>query len=356
MASRGPHRRHTGIRRLACCAPITEAPLTDDEAAELGGIFAALSDPVRLRLLSIVATEGEVCSCNLEGPLAKSQPTISHHTRILAEAGLIRARNGGAGRGGGSSPPRWSGCGPLSGGEGFSRRRTRSLRRGRPRAMHGRPPRHTPVRSWGGDWRPPGTVRWRQSSRRCPVHPAIRSGPAVVPRGGRRDSRVVGRDVAGSSAVTAHHGLARLSRIHPDSAAGPFRRRSPGEQLDRGLSVRTPSLRRMAETWLRTVVGETKRRSEISAVDAPLRISSSTSHSRPVSRAAGPFGDGDAAVLAIAELLDEACDEASREGRLAVEHPVQRRPRCCPRPCPSAGSPTRPPAGRRTGPRPVGTR
>jgi ArsR family transcriptional regulator, arsenate/arsenite/antimonite-responsive transcriptional repressor len=72
-----------------CCAPITEAALSEDEAAELGGIFAALSDPVRLRLLSIVATEGEVCSCNLEGPLGKSQPTVSHHTKVLAEAGLI---------------------------------------------------------------------------------------------------------------------------------------------------------------------------------------------------------------------------------------------------------------------------
>ena len=51
-----------------------------------------LSDPVRLRLLSIVAAEGEVCSCNLEAPLAKSQPTISHHTRVLAEAGLIQGR------------------------------------------------------------------------------------------------------------------------------------------------------------------------------------------------------------------------------------------------------------------------
>ena len=51
--------------------------------------MAALSDPVRLRLLSLVASEGEVCSCNLEGPLGKSQPTISHHTRVLSEAGLI---------------------------------------------------------------------------------------------------------------------------------------------------------------------------------------------------------------------------------------------------------------------------
>ena len=72
-----------------CCVPITDAELGERDAAELAGVFAALSDPVRLRLLSIVASEGEVCSCNLESPLGKSQPTISHHTRILAEAGLI---------------------------------------------------------------------------------------------------------------------------------------------------------------------------------------------------------------------------------------------------------------------------
>jgi ArsR family transcriptional regulator, arsenate/arsenite/antimonite-responsive transcriptional repressor len=72
-----------------CCVAITEAQLSDREAAELAPVFAAMSDPVRLRLLSIVAAEGEVCSCNLEGPLGKSQPTVSHHTRVLSEAGLI---------------------------------------------------------------------------------------------------------------------------------------------------------------------------------------------------------------------------------------------------------------------------
>jgi len=80
---------------VACCAAITEAALSEHEATELGGIFAALSDPVRLRLLSIVAAEGEVCSCNLEEPLAKSQPTISHHTRVLAEAGLLQGEKRG---------------------------------------------------------------------------------------------------------------------------------------------------------------------------------------------------------------------------------------------------------------------
>ena len=72
-----------------CCAPLVEAPLAQDEAVELARVLGALADPVRLRLLSLVAASGEVCSCNLEGPLAKSQPTISHHTRVLAEAGLL---------------------------------------------------------------------------------------------------------------------------------------------------------------------------------------------------------------------------------------------------------------------------
>ena len=72
-----------------CCAPLTESALSVRDAEDLAPVMAALGDPVRLRLLSIVASEGEVCSCNLEGPLGKSQPTISHHTRVLAEAGLI---------------------------------------------------------------------------------------------------------------------------------------------------------------------------------------------------------------------------------------------------------------------------
>jgi len=78
-----------------CCPSVVDAPLEDAEATSLAGVLGALADPVRLRLLSIVASEHEVCSCNLEGPLGKSQPTISHHTRILAEAGLIVGERGG---------------------------------------------------------------------------------------------------------------------------------------------------------------------------------------------------------------------------------------------------------------------
>lgn len=72
-----------------CCSPISASPMAERDAVELAHAFAALADPVRLRLLSLVAAAGEICSCDLEGPLGKSQPTISHHTKALAEAGLI---------------------------------------------------------------------------------------------------------------------------------------------------------------------------------------------------------------------------------------------------------------------------
>lgn len=74
---------------VRCCAPLAASGLSGDEADDMAQIFAALSDPVRLRMLSLIASSPEICSCNLEAPLGKSQPTISHHTRILSEAGLI---------------------------------------------------------------------------------------------------------------------------------------------------------------------------------------------------------------------------------------------------------------------------
>ena len=73
----------------ACCARVLEAPLRESDAAELAHVFAALADPVRLRLLSLIAAAGEICSCDLLGPLDRSQPTVSHHTKVLADAGLI---------------------------------------------------------------------------------------------------------------------------------------------------------------------------------------------------------------------------------------------------------------------------
>jgi ArsR family transcriptional regulator len=79
----------------ACCAPVLEAPLGEAEADELADVFAALADPVRLRLLSFVAAAGEVCSCDLLAPLGRSQPTVSHHTKVLADAGLITGQKRG---------------------------------------------------------------------------------------------------------------------------------------------------------------------------------------------------------------------------------------------------------------------
>ena len=78
-----------------CCGSVIETQLSEADAVDLAKVLAAISDPVRLRMLSLIAAESEVCSCALEGPLAKSQPTISHHTRILAEAGLIEGEKRG---------------------------------------------------------------------------------------------------------------------------------------------------------------------------------------------------------------------------------------------------------------------
>lgn len=69
--------------------PLTSGVMGDVDAREVASIFGALSDPVRLRIFSMIAAAPEMCSCNLEAPVGKSQPTISHHTRILASAGLI---------------------------------------------------------------------------------------------------------------------------------------------------------------------------------------------------------------------------------------------------------------------------
>ncbi len=82
----------TKIRPAECCASVLAAPLDSDDAAELAAGFSALADPVRLRVLSILAAspEGEVCVCDFVEPLAKSQPTVSHHLRVLSEAGLVQ--------------------------------------------------------------------------------------------------------------------------------------------------------------------------------------------------------------------------------------------------------------------------
>ena len=80
------------VRTIAvCCAPITDEPLTERQSQELAGAFRVLADPVRLRLLSLVAADpaGEVRAADLVAPLGRSQPTVSHHLSVLADAGLL---------------------------------------------------------------------------------------------------------------------------------------------------------------------------------------------------------------------------------------------------------------------------
>jgi ArsR family transcriptional regulator len=75
----------------ACCPGLVTAPLDEDQAADLAKPFKALGDPVRLRLMSMIASRsgGEVCVCDLTPAFDLSQPTISHHLKLLRQAGLI---------------------------------------------------------------------------------------------------------------------------------------------------------------------------------------------------------------------------------------------------------------------------
>jgi ArsR family transcriptional regulator len=84
-------RRYPVTARAPCCLPGTVSPLTADAAAQLARAFHALGDPVRLQLLSMLAAapSGEICVCDFVGPLGKSQGTVSHHLRVLGEAGLV---------------------------------------------------------------------------------------------------------------------------------------------------------------------------------------------------------------------------------------------------------------------------
>lgn len=74
-----------------CCSPLIHEPLTEDWAGDLARMFKALGDPVRLRLLSLVASHagGEACVCDISPAFDLSQPTISHHLKVLREAGLL---------------------------------------------------------------------------------------------------------------------------------------------------------------------------------------------------------------------------------------------------------------------------
>jgi ArsR family transcriptional regulator, arsenate/arsenite/antimonite-responsive transcriptional repressor len=75
----------------ACCSPLTAQPLSAEQAEQVAPLLKALADPVRLRLMSLVAScdGGEACICDLNAAFDLSQPTISHHMKVLHEAGLV---------------------------------------------------------------------------------------------------------------------------------------------------------------------------------------------------------------------------------------------------------------------------
>ncbi|MDH3397847.1 MAG: metalloregulator ArsR/SmtB family transcription factor [Acidimicrobiia bacterium] len=75
---------------VECCAPLVAEPLEKDQATQLAEWFRVLGDPARLRLLSLIASMGEACAaCDLVEPIGVSQPTVSHHLKVLHEAGLV---------------------------------------------------------------------------------------------------------------------------------------------------------------------------------------------------------------------------------------------------------------------------
>ena len=79
------------VNALACCAPLSTQALTQDQAEQIAPLLKALADPVRLRLMSLVASnpDGEVCVCDLNDAFDLTQPTISHHLKVLHDAGLV---------------------------------------------------------------------------------------------------------------------------------------------------------------------------------------------------------------------------------------------------------------------------
>ena len=81
----------TPLETVACCAPLTRQPLSAEAADRIAPLVKALADPVRLRLVSLVAShaDGEACVCDLNDAFDLSQPTISHHLKLLHECGLL---------------------------------------------------------------------------------------------------------------------------------------------------------------------------------------------------------------------------------------------------------------------------
>jgi DNA-binding transcriptional ArsR family regulator len=88
-----PKASTTVVEPEVCCPSIADAPLDENAAKELARTFSALADPVRLRLYSLIAEAGEICSCDMLQPLRKAQPTISHRRREARPLGLVAHRS-----------------------------------------------------------------------------------------------------------------------------------------------------------------------------------------------------------------------------------------------------------------------
>ena len=87
----------TPVEAVACCSPLMATPLSQEAAEGIAPLLKALADPVRLRLMSLVAAHenGEACVCDLNDAFELSQPTISHHLKVLHEVGLLdRSKRG----------------------------------------------------------------------------------------------------------------------------------------------------------------------------------------------------------------------------------------------------------------------
>ncbi len=87
----------TPVETVACCSPLMKEPLSQQRAERIAPLLKALADPVRLRLLSLVAAhaDGEACVCDLNDAFDLSQPTISHHLKVLHDVGLLdRSKRG----------------------------------------------------------------------------------------------------------------------------------------------------------------------------------------------------------------------------------------------------------------------
>jgi ArsR family transcriptional regulator len=87
----------TPVEAVACCSPLTQEPLSGAAAERIAPLLKALADPVRLRLMSLIAShaDGEACVCDLNDAFDLSQPTISHHLKVLHDVGLLeRSKRG----------------------------------------------------------------------------------------------------------------------------------------------------------------------------------------------------------------------------------------------------------------------